>query len=258
MRLCRRRQNSTASSSSSARTPNQTVRRTLCALCATLASQPARWYTGADIGSLCAVSRRMWTQAETAVRIQSRASILITHGHRLPAFTTLLCRPRRRTPTHACGTGGNRGSANEHVPYSEWQSTYFTGCDAYAVGHVQFISVCDPRRPPLRSLKIIGRTRLKDGTRLIAPEEALQIAARGLEVHTRSGQLCSLTPALKGARPAARPSRPTPRPPRRILLPDHCASGRQADRHSARGRLVWNFPRCPLAGGCGSIADHRA
>ena len=118
-------------------------------------------------------------------------------------YNPSLSPPPPHTDPDACGTGGNRGSANEYVPYSEWQSTYFTGCDAYAVGHVQFISVCDPRRPPLRSLKIIGRTRLKDGTRLIAPEEALQIAARGLEVHTRSGQLCSLTPALKGARPVS-------------------------------------------------------
>ncbi len=102
-------------------------------------------------------------------------------------------------PPHAdpdkCGTGGDRGSANEYVSYSEWQSSYFTACNA------QFISVCDPRRPPMRPLKFIGQTRLTDGTKLIAPDEALNLAARGLEAHLRSRQECPLTPALKGARP---------------------------------------------------------
>jgi hypothetical protein len=94
----------------------------------------------------------------------------------------------------ACGTGGDRGSANEYVSYSDWQSNYFTACNA------QFISVCDPRRPSMRPLQIIGPTRLTDGRQLIAPEEALSLAARGLDAHLRSQQECPLTPSLRGAR----------------------------------------------------------
>jgi hypothetical protein len=117
-------------------------------------------------------------------------------------YTPSLAPPPPHADPDACGSGGNRGVANEYVPYSEWQNTYFTGCDAYNVGHAQFISVCDPRRPPLGQLKLVGQTRLRDGEKLIATEEALSLAARGLDAHLRSGQKCTLTPALEGARPA--------------------------------------------------------
>jgi hypothetical protein len=116
-------------------------------------------------------------------------------------YTPALAPPPPHADPDACGTGGNRGSANEYVPYSEWRNTYLTGCDAYGVGHAQFISVCDPRRQLLHSLKIVGHTPVKDGSRLIAEKEALELAARGLEAHTRSGEKCSLTSALTGARP---------------------------------------------------------
>jgi hypothetical protein len=110
-------------------------------------------------------------------------------------------------PPHAnpdgCGTGGNRGSANEYVTYSEWQNTYFTGCDVYGVGHVQFISVCDPRRPPLRHIKLVGQPRVTPGTQLISRDDALAMAARGLAAHHRANLTCPLNPALQGARPVS-------------------------------------------------------
>jgi hypothetical protein len=110
-------------------------------------------------------------------------------------------------PPHAdpdlCGTGGDRGNANEFVTYADWQANYHTGCDVYGVGHNQFISVCDPRRPPLRPLRLVGLTRLRDGSRLITPEEAIELAGRGVEAHLRRGERCTLTPALEGARAAS-------------------------------------------------------
>jgi hypothetical protein len=115
-------------------------------------------------------------------------------------YTPALAPPPPHADPDPCGSGGDRGSANEYVPYAEWQNTYFTGCDAYGVGHVQFISVCDPRRPPLRSIKLVGRTRMTGGNQLIAEDEALEAARRGLDAHLRSGQQCPLNSVLTGAR----------------------------------------------------------
>ncbi|HUA77178.1 MAG TPA: hypothetical protein VMA86_05870, partial [Acetobacteraceae bacterium] len=118
-------------------------------------------------------------------------------------YDPALAPPPPHADPDACGSGGERGVADEYVTYAEWQNTYLTGCDAYNVGHLQYISVCDPRRPPLRALRIVGRARLTDGTRLIAAEEALEIATRGVEAHLRSERECPLTPALKDARPGS-------------------------------------------------------
>ena len=121
-----------------------------------------------------------------------------------PSFYNPMSAP---PPPHAdpdsCGTGGDHGVANEYVDYADWQSTYHTGCDAYGVGHPQFISVCDPRRPPMRPIRLVGRTRLRDGSRLISPHEAMELAERGVDIHLRREEKCALTPAVQGARPAA-------------------------------------------------------
>jgi hypothetical protein len=118
-------------------------------------------------------------------------------------YNPALAPPPPHADPDACGSGGDRGSANEYVPYSEWQNTYFTGCDAYGVGHVQYISVCDPRRPPLRRIKLVGQPRMTAGTNLISADDALDMVNRGLAAHLRSSQQCPLTPALTGARPVS-------------------------------------------------------
>lgn len=118
-------------------------------------------------------------------------------------YNPALAPPPPHADPDACGSGGNRGVANEWVPYSEWQNTYLTGCDVYGVGHPQFVSVCDPRRPRLGHLKIVGVARLTDGNRLITTEEAIRIAVRGMEGHLRAERQCPLTPALKNARPVS-------------------------------------------------------
>ncbi len=99
-----------------------------------------------------------------------------------------------------CGSGGDRGVTNEYVTYADWQSTYHTGCDAYGVGHLQFISVCDPRRPPLGTLILEGQEKLTDGANLISVDEAIAFVARAIEDHelAKEGPMVA---ALSGARP---------------------------------------------------------
>jgi hypothetical protein len=85
-------------------------------------------------------------------------------------------------PPHAagdgCGTGGNRGVADENVSYATWQSTYMTGVPG---GHWagQFLAVCDPEPPP----KYPGeqqRPKRLDGERIIEPDMAAEFAVNGL------------------------------------------------------------------------------
>ena len=118
------------------------------------------------------------------------------------ASNPALAPPPPHADPDACGTGGARGIANEYVTYSDWQSSYFTGGDAFGVGYAQFVSVCDPRRPPMGAIKLIGRTRLADGLRLISRDEALAFATRGLQAHNLKKEDCPLSPALRQARPA--------------------------------------------------------
>lgn len=102
-------------------------------------------------------------------------------------YDASLAPPPPHADPDACGSGGDRGAANEYVAYSDWQSTYLTGCDAYGVGHAQFISVCDPRRPPLGTLQVTGRLRLTSGERIISRQEAIDFARRGVEEHDLAG-----------------------------------------------------------------------
>jgi hypothetical protein len=55
----------------------------------------------------------------------------------------------------------------------------------------------------MRPIRLVGRTRLRDGSRLISPHEAMEMAERGVEVHLRRDEKCTLTPAVEGARPAS-------------------------------------------------------
>jgi hypothetical protein len=116
-------------------------------------------------------------------------------------YDPTLAPPPPHSDPDACGSGGNRGSENEYVTYAEWQNTYFTGGDAYGVGYPQFVSVCDPRRPPMGTLKVIGHPRLKDGSRIISAQEALSFAAHALETHELAKHDCPLAHSLRGARP---------------------------------------------------------
>jgi len=114
-------------------------------------------------------------------------------------YTPALAPPPPHADPDACGSGGSRGIANEYVTYSDWQSTYHTGCDVYGVGHAQFISVCDPRRPPFGTLRLVGQTRLAEGDRIITPRKALELAERGIVEH-RLAEEGALAKALAKAR----------------------------------------------------------
>jgi hypothetical protein len=82
-------------------------------------------------------------------------------------------------PPHAvgdgCGTGGNRGIADEHISYAQWQATYMTGVPA---GHWagQFVAVCDPEQPAAPPRLTVPFARRFDGARVLTRDEALRLA----------------------------------------------------------------------------------
>lgn len=49
----------------------------------------------------------------------------------------------------ACGSGGDRGIADQHLTYSTWTSDYMTGID-FGHWNGKFVAVCDPDPPPDR------------------------------------------------------------------------------------------------------------
>ena len=115
-------------------------------------------------------------------------------------YTPSLAPPPPHADPDLCGTGGDRGIADEYVTYSSWQSDYHTGCDAYGVGHRQFISVCDPRQPPLGTLQLRGYVRMAKGDQIISSEQAVELALRGIEEH-RLNKEGVLSKVLQHSRP---------------------------------------------------------
>jgi peptidase C39-like protein len=79
-----------------------------------------------------------------------------------------------------CGTGGNRGIADEHISYSAWHDTYMTGID---FGHWlgRFVAICDPDPPPNKAgARGFVQERLTSGENLVAPRDAAKYAIQGL------------------------------------------------------------------------------
>jgi hypothetical protein len=67
-----------------------------------------------------------------------------------PSFDTpALAPPPPHNAADGCGTGGDRGVANEHVTYATWQSTYMTGVPG-GYWNGKFVAVCDPEPPAPR------------------------------------------------------------------------------------------------------------
>jgi hypothetical protein len=118
-----------------------------------------------------------------------------------PSFSNPAAAP---PPPHSsgdmCGSGGNRGIANEYVTYTSWKDTYFTGCDVWGVGHSQYVSVCDPEPPKLGKLNM-GREEFEaKGDHIISTEEAGRFAIKGIDKHgLRNDEL--FAKALEGANP---------------------------------------------------------
>ena len=90
--------------------------------------------------------------------------------------------PPPHTGGDVCGSGGNRGVADEHISYSTWKSTYMTGVPG---GHWsgKFVAVCDPEPPPTRHPLSTPEQRPRfDGEELIGPRVAADLSRESLEV----------------------------------------------------------------------------
>jgi hypothetical protein len=80
-----------------------------------------------------------------------------------------------------CGTGGDRGVADEHISYQQWRDTYMTGIPS---GHWsgKFVAVCDPEPPPTSHPdRQDPDHRRFDGQDLIEPRVAAELSLRSLE-----------------------------------------------------------------------------
>ena len=88
--------------------------------------------------------------------------------------------PPPHTSADGCGTGGDRGIANEHVTYATWQTTYMTGAwPGYWGG--KFIAVCDPE-PPADHFGDQRPPRKRPGTgKLLTPQRIAELAISGLK-----------------------------------------------------------------------------
>ena len=86
--------------------------------------------------------------------------------------------PPPHSASDGCGTGGNRGVANQIVSYSYWQSDYMTAANYHPQGHWQglFVAVCDPDPPAVRRGHTLPRIRHFDGIELISHRQAIQLA----------------------------------------------------------------------------------
>jgi len=100
-----------------------------------------------------------------------------------------------------CGTGTNRGIANEYVVYNNtWKDTYFTGCDVWGIGRNQYVSVCDPSYPKLGELVMKRDEFWSRGDRLVTSDEATSFVMKGIEEHNLL-QNEEFARAIKGASP---------------------------------------------------------
>jgi hypothetical protein len=111
--------------------------------------------------------------------------------------------PPPHSNTDNCGTGGDRGVADEVISYMYWGIGYMTGAWYSHQGHWQgkFVAVCDPDPPATRPGPSVPRIHRFDGERLINRDQATHLAMEMVE----KGQLPQDKPwleSLKGVRPA--------------------------------------------------------
>src|SRR5215472_10854924 len=92
--------------------------------------------------------------------------------------------PPPHSVSDGCGTGGDRGVADEHIAYSTWQTDYMTGIPGgYWAG--KFVGVCDPDPPPSRPgvFREILMQPLP-GNQLIATDRAVARAEEGIKAYS--------------------------------------------------------------------------
>ena len=126
-------------------------------------------------------------RASDAPKSSSDTSYSIDHfrvNNPWPPVPSLYDKKLAPPPPHSandgCGTGGNRGVADEIVTYTEWQNTYMTGVN-WGHWNGTFVAVCDPEPAPIQRGVSRPRERLRDGSRLIKAEEAVELAWSGME-----------------------------------------------------------------------------
>jgi hypothetical protein len=98
--------------------------------------------------------------------------------------------PPPHSGTDGCGTGGNRGVANEHIAYATWQSTYMTGNKYGTLWNGRNVAVCDPDPPAERFGQMSPAAKRPRRETLLRPAEAAEYALAGLHqfgLHERKG-----------------------------------------------------------------------
>ncbi|MEO8769841.1 MAG: C39 family peptidase [Ferruginibacter sp.] len=89
-------------------------------------------------------------------------------------------------PAHSdgdiCGSGGNRGVANEHIAYNTWQSDYMTGIPSGHWGG-KFVAICDPLPPSERPGKSTRHQSPFDGKKIIEKKEIEKLALDGIKLY---------------------------------------------------------------------------
>jgi hypothetical protein len=88
--------------------------------------------------------------------------------------------PPPHTAGDVCGSGGTRGTANQHITYATWQTDYMTGVPG---GHWngRFLAVCDPEPPPDRYGDRRPPRERPSRDRLVTPREAVRAAESGFK-----------------------------------------------------------------------------
>jgi len=98
-----------------------------------------------------------------------------------PSFDTpALAPPPPHNAGDGCGTGGDRGVANEHVTCATWQSTYMTGVPG-GYWNGKFVAVCDPEPPAQRGGPMRAAPKRRGKGELLASRAVADLAVAGLE-----------------------------------------------------------------------------
>jgi len=97
-------------------------------------------------------------------------------------YTPASAPPPPHSASDGCGSGGNRGVANEHITYATWQSTYMTGVPG-GYWNGKFVAVCDPEPPAERGGRRRPPTERRGEGALLAPQAAGELALSGLRAY---------------------------------------------------------------------------
>jgi hypothetical protein len=116
------------------------------------------------------------------------------------ATTPALAPPPPHSAGDGCGTGGNRGNADEVVTYHDWYTTYMTGVPS-GLWAGQFIALCDPDPPAVRVGRRSPVIRPFPGTAVIPAAAAGQLAVDGMKALGLDARAGRWQDTLRHARP---------------------------------------------------------